>query len=277
MSKRTFTGLALIVALGITTTLASAQAAPRCGNSGAGFERWLAQFKQEAVARGMPRRAVERALAGVRYDARVIRLDRNQKSFRLSFDKFWRLRVNNALIRKGCRKMRQYRRVFDRIERRFGVPREIITAIWGLETHYGGYKGRQFPIVQSLATLAYDCRRADFFRNELHAAVRIVARGDMSPRQMMGAWAGEIGQTQFLASKYLEYAVDFDGDRRRDLIRSVPDVLASTANFLRAHGWRPGAGWNPGEPNYRVLKDWNRATVYQQTIARMANMLKNCR
>lgn len=264
-------------ALMLAVMVSPAQAARDCGTTGAGFERWLARFKQQAVAAGVPRRAVERALAGVRYDARVIRLDRNQHSFKLSFDKFWRLRVNNALIRKGCRKMRQYDRVFSRIERHFGVPREIITAIWGLETHYGTYKGRQFPILQSLATLAYDCRRADFFRRELMAAIRIVARGDMTPRQMVGAWAGEIGQTQFLASKYLRYAVDMDGDGRRDLIRSAPDVLGSTANFLRAHGWRPGAGWNPGEPNYRVLKDWNRATVYQKTIARMANMLRKCR
>ncbi len=264
-----------ILAVGVMAT--PAQAAQDCPNTGAGFDRWLAAYKQKLVAQGLPRRAVERALSGVRYDPRVIRLDRNQKSFRLSFEKFWRLRVNNALIRRGCKKMRQYDRVFSAVERRYGVPREIITAIWGLETHYGGYKGRQFPIMQSLATLAYDCRRADFFRRELDAAVRIVARGDMSPPQMVGAWAGEIGQTQFLASKYLQYAVDGDGNGRRDLIRSAPDVIASTANFLRAHGWRPGAGWNPGQPNYRVLKDWNSATVYQKTIAKMADMLRQCR
>ena len=264
-------------AAGLCLAMAGAASAATCGNTGAGFDRWLSAFKQQEVARGVPRGAVERALRGVRYDPRVIRLDRNQHSFKLSFAKFWRLRVNKALIRKGCRKMRQYGRVFARMEKRFGVPREIVTAIWGLETHYGGYKGRQFPILQSLATLAWDCRRAGFFRRELDAAVRIVARGDMTPRQMQGAWAGEIGQTQFLASKYLQYGVDFDGDGRRDLIHSAPDVIASTANFLRAHGWRRGAGWNPGEPNYRVLQEWNRATVYQKTIAKMANMLRQCR
>ncbi len=267
---------AAALAAGLVMAAVEAQAAA-CGNTGAGFERWLADFKRQEVARGVPRGAVERALRGVRYDARVIRLDRNQHSFKLSFAKFWRLRVNKALIRKGCKKMRQYGRVFARMEKRFGVPREIVTAIWGLETHYGTYRGRQFPILQSLATLAYDCRRANFFRRELDAAVRIVARGDMSPRQMQGAWAGEIGQTQFLASKYLQYGVDFDGDGRRDLIRSAPDVLASTANFLRAHGWRRGAGWAPGSANYRVLNDWNRATVYQKTIAKMADMLRQCR
>ncbi len=253
-----------------------AEAARDCGNTGAGFQQWLARFKQQAVAQGIPRRAVESALGGVQYSNYVIKLDRNQKSFKLTFDRFWRLRVNNALIRKGCRLMKRHDRTFRAIERRYGVPREVITAIWGLETGYGRNSGKM-SVFRSLATLAYDCRRADFFRNELMSALRIVARGDMSPRQMRGAWAGEIGQTQFLASKYLQYAVDFDGNGRRDLVRSVPDVLASTANFLRAHGWRPGAGWNPGEPNYRVIKDWNRATVYQKTIARMANMLRQCR
>ncbi len=253
-----------------------ALAARDCGNTGAGFDRWLAKFKQQAVARGIPRRAVERALKGVTYHPYVIKLDRNQHSFKLSFDKFWRLRVNNALIRKGCRMMRKYGRVFDRIERRYGVPREVITAIWGLETGYGRNSGKM-SVLRSLATLAYDCRRADFFRRELMSAIRIVARGDMSPRQLRGAWAGEIGQTQFLASKYLQYAVDFDGDGRRDLIHSVPDVLASTANFLRAHGWRAGQPYAPGTANYQVIKQWNRATVYQKTISKMASMLRKCR
>ena len=254
----------------------AAQAARDCGNTGAGFQQWLARFKQQAVAQGIPRRVVERALGGVQYSNYVIKLDRNQHSFKLSFDRFWRLRVNNALIRKGCRMMKRYRRTFDAIERRYGVPREVLTAIWGLETGYGRNSGHM-PVFRSLATLAYDCRRADFFRRELMSALRIVARGDMSPRQMRGAWAGEIGQTQFLASKYLQYAVDFDGDGRRDLIHSVPDVLATTANLLRAHGWRAGAGWNPGQPNFQVIKEWNRATVYQKTIARMANMMRKCR
>ena len=255
---------------------APAQAARDCGNTGAGFDQWLAKFKQQAVERGIPRRAVERALRGVTYHPYVIKLDRNQKSFKLSFDKFWRLRVNNALIRKGCKMMRKYDRVFDRIERHYGVPREVITAIWGLETGYGRNSGRM-SVLRSLATLAYDCRRADFFRRELMAALQIVARGDMSPKQMRGAWAGEIGQTQFLASKYLQYAVDGDGDGRRDLIRSVPDVLYSTANFLRAHGWRAGQPYEPGTANYQVIKQWNRATVYQKTISKMARMLRKCR
>ncbi len=258
-------------ALGMAMTFSAAQAAT-CGNTAAGFDRWLAQFKREAVAQGIPRRVVDRALGNVRYSTYVIKLDRNQHSFKLSFEKFWRLRVNNAMIRKGRRLITRYRRLFDRIERRYGVPPEVLTAIWGLETGFGRNSGKM-PIFRSLATLAYDCRRSDFFRRELMAALRIVARGDMTPAQMRGAWAGEIGQTQFLASKYVALAVDFDGDGRRDLIHSVPDVLASTANFLRAHGWKRGGGWAPGTHNYNVIKQWNRATVYQKTIAVMAEKL----
>ncbi len=257
---------------GLMLLPATAAVAATCGQSAAGFDRWLRDFKREAVAAGIPRRVVERALGNVRYSRYVIKLDRSQKSFKLSFERFWRLRVNNALIRKGKRLMRQHAGLLRRIERRYGVPAPVIVAIWGLETGYGRNSGKM-PVFRSLATLAYDCRRSDFFRHELMSALKIVARGDMRPEQMRGAWAGEIGQTQFLASKYLAYAVDFDGDGRRDLIRSVPDVLASTANFLRAHGWRPGEGWQPGTHNYTVIKAWNRATVYQKTIARLADIL----
>jgi len=265
MKKPAIVAMALVIG-------ASAASAATCGNTGAGFDRWLAQFKRQAVAQGIPARVVNSALGGVRYSSYVIKLDRNQKSFKLSFDKFWRLRVNNAMIRKGRRLIQRHRRLFNRIERAYGVPAEVLTAIWGLETGFGRNSGKM-PVFRSLATLAYDCRRSQFFTRELMAALRIVARGDMAPSQMRGAWAGEIGQTQFLASKYLALAVDFDGNGRRDLIHSVPDVLASTANFLRAHGWRRGQGWQPGSHNYNVIKQWNRATVYQQTIARMASML----
>jgi len=156
------------------------------------------------------------------------------------------------------------------------VPPEIIVAIWGLETNYGRGSGK-FPIVRSLATLAYDCRRSRFFRNELIAALRIIDRGDMRASQMRGGWAGEIGQTQFLTSSYLRYAVDFDGNGRRDLIRSVPDVLASTANYLRAKGWRRGQGWDEGSRNYAVLREWNKASVYVRTIAAVARKLGGSR
>jgi lytic murein transglycosylase len=261
-----------VLAGGLTILLATGAEAASCGNNGAGFDRWLQSFSQQAAAAGISKRTIARSLKGVRYDKQVIRLDRNQKSFKLSFQQFYARRVNNAMIRQGRSLIKKNARLFQRIEQRYGVPAPILVAIWGLETGFGRNSGNM-SVMQSLATLAYDCRRSAFFTNELMAALRIVQRGDMSPQQMRGAWAGEIGQTQFLASSYLKFAVDGDGNGRRDLIRSRADVLASTANYLRAYGWRKGGSWQPGSANYNVIKQWNRATVYQKTIAVMADKL----
>ena len=165
------------------------------------------------------------------------------------------------------------RQRFNAIEKRFGVPGAVVVAIWGLETAYGAQKGGQMSIVRSLATLAYDCRRSAFFEKELLAALKIIDRGDMAASQLVGGWAGEIGQTQFLPDAYVKYAVDFDGNGRRDLIHSSADVLASTANFLKGHGWQRGAGWGPGTANYNVIREWNKAEVYVKTISVMADKL----
>jgi lytic murein transglycosylase len=246
--------------------------AASCGQDGSGFDVWLAQFKTQAMGQGISGAVVSSALSGVSYDPTVIRLDRSQRSFKLSFEDFYARRVSNALIQRGQRLMGAHRATLDRVEKRYGVPASVLIAIWGLETGYGANSGNM-SIIRSLATLAYDCRRADFFRNELIAALRIVERGDMTPGQMRGGWAGEIGQTQFLASAYYKYAVDFDGDGRRDLIRSVPDLLASTANYLRAYGWQAGQSWEPGTANYAVIQQWNKAQVYARTIAVMAGKL----
>jgi lytic murein transglycosylase len=258
----------------VTLLLASASPvmAASCGSSAGGFDGWLAQFRREAAGQGVSEATLSSALAGVTYDPTVIRLDRSQRSFNLSFEAFYARRVNDALIRRGQGLMGTHRATLDRVEKRFGVPAAIIVAIWGLETNYG-VLGSKMSIIRSLATLAYDCRRSAFFQNELLSALKIVQRGDMSPAQLRGGWAGEIGQTQFLASAYYKFAVDFDGDGRRDLIHSVPDVLASTANFLRSYGWRAGQSWEPGSANYNVIQEWNKAQVYDRTIAVMADKL----
>ena len=204
----------------------------------------------------------------------MVRLDRSQRSFKLSFEEFYARRVGSALIRRGHSLMRQHQATLDRIEKQFGVQGPILIAIWGLETNYGANSSGKFSIIRSLATLAYDCRRSEFFTGHLLDALRIVDRGDLTLAQLRGGWAGEIGHTQFLPSGYYKYAVDFDGDGRRDLEHSVPDMLASTANFLKGHGWRAGQDWSPGAPNYDVLKEWNSAEVYQRTIAVMASKLR---
>lgn len=247
--------------------------AASCGSSGAGFDDWLSGFKQRAAAKGISARTINSALSGVSYDPKVIRLDRSQHSFKLSFEQFYRRRVDDAMIAKGRRLMKTHAGTLNAIEKRFGVPGAVVVAIWGLETAYGAQKGGKMSIVRSLATLAYDCRRSAFFEKELLAALKIIDRGDMAASQLVGGWAGEIGQTQFLPDAYVKYAVDFDGNGRRDLIHSSADVLASTANFLKGHGWQRGAGWGPGTANYNVIREWNRAEVYVKTISVMADKL----
>lgn len=258
-----------LLALGLGVTPALAQT---CGNDAAGFQPWLTSFKETAASAGISSGTINTALAGVTYNNEVIRLDRNQRSFKLSLDEFMERRAPASFVTRGKRIMGENKQILDRVESRYGVPREILIAIWGMETGFGGNSG-DMNIFRSLATLAYDCRRSDFFTNELFSALQIVDRGDKRAQDMVGAWAGEIGQTQFLASNYLRYAVDGDGDGRRDLIRSKADVLASTANFLREHGWQPGAGYMEGQPNFARLRDWNRAGVYQQALALFASRL----
>jgi lytic murein transglycosylase len=250
--------------------LAGTARAAECGNDGSGFDAWLARYKREIAAQGISQRAIAQGLGGVTYDPNVIRLDRSQRSFKLSFEQFYARRVSNALIRRGQRMMQTHAATLDRIERRFGVPGSILMAIWGLETSYGGDVLGKFSIVRSLATLAYDCRRSEFFTNELNHALHIIDRNDVPASQMRGGWAGEIGPMQFLPSSYDKFAVDFDGDGHRDLFHSIPDMLASTANFLKGHGWQAGQPWTPGSANWSALQQWNKAEVYQRTIATMA-------
>jgi lytic murein transglycosylase len=263
----------LLMAVVCLLALAGQEAmAAKCGNNAGGFPRWLGQFEKEAVAAGISPKVVASALNGVTYDARVIKLDRNQKHFKLSFEKFYatRARPLEGLARS---KFRANAGLLQKIENRYGVPGEVVVAIWGLDTSFGGNIGNMSAI-RSLATLAYDCRRSAFFTNELMAALAIVQRGDMAPSQMIGAWAGELGQTQFLATSYVKFAVDYDGNGRRDLLRSTADALASTANYLKAYGWKKGQPYGPGTANYAVLAQWNKATVYQQTIAELAKKIR---
>lgn len=237
-----------------------------------GFSPWLEAFKQEAVSKGISRRVASNALKGITYDKRVIALDRNQRSFKMSFEEFARKRISSGRLNKGRQMLNRHAGLLKRIESRYGVPGPVLVAIWGLETDFGVNMGKMSAL-RSLATLAYDCRRTDLFQNELLSALIIIDRGDMARENMVGAWAGELGQTQFLASNYVRFAVDFDGNGRRDLIRSVPDVLASTANYLKGFGWKRGRSWSPGSHNFKVLKEWNRSTIYQKTIALFATRL----
>ena len=255
------------LALWLAAFAAPASAAP-CGGD---FSTWLQGVKQEAATQGVSQRTIQSALGSVTYDPGIIARDHAQGVFRQSFDQFAGRMVPPRLAR-GRRLLQQYGAVLNRIEQQYGVPGAVIVAIWGLETDFGADNGH-FPTIRSLATLAYDCRRPDKFRGELIAALQIVDRGDMSPSEMRGAWAGEIGQTQFLPSSYLKFAVDYNGDGRRDLIHEVPDVLASTANYLKGYGWQRGQPWGEATANFQVLLQWNASQVYTKTVAYFAQRL----
>jgi lytic murein transglycosylase len=259
---------AVLVSLGLTIPAAPAVAAS-CGSGN--FPAWLEDFKTEAAAKGVSQTAIMSGLNGVTLDQGVLSRDRSQRVFNQSFEEFSGRMVPPRLAR-GANLMKQYGSVLGRIEQRYGVPGEVLVAIWGLETDFGANVGK-FSTIRSLATLAYDCRRADTFRTELIDALRIVERGDLAPFEMRGAWAGEIGQTQFMPSSYLKYAVDFDGNGRRDLLHSTPDVLASTANYLASHGWERGKSWELGSTNFGVIQQWNKSAIYARTIAYFADQL----
>jgi lytic murein transglycosylase len=246
-----------------------AAAAVACGSGN--FDAWLADFKTDAAAKGISQQAITAGLAGVTLDQSVLNRDRSQKVFTQSFEEFSG-RMVPPRMQRGSNRMKQYGSVLSRIEQAYGVPGEVLVAIWGLETDFGVNTGK-FGTIRSLATLAYDCRRSEQFRAELMDALRIVQRGDLAPADMKGAWAGELGQTQFMPSSWIKYAVDFDGNGRRDLLHSAPDVLASTANYLASYGWQRGKDFEPGSANFAVLQQWNKSEVYSKTVAYFATQL----
>jgi lytic murein transglycosylase len=261
---------AIVLAAAIATGIGSATAA-QCGNDASGFKEWVNAFKGEATAQGISERTVDAALSGVKYSTATIRLDRNQHVFKQSFEKFSGRMIPPRLARaKG--QLARNASTFAAIEQRFGVPKEVVVAIWGLETDFGAVSNNN-SVLSAVATLAYDCRRSDYFRGQLIDALRVVERGDLSPSQMVGGLHGEIGQTQFLPSSYYAFAVDFDGNGRADLIHSTADVLASTANYLKGKGWKKGAAWTPGSANFAVIKEWNKSEVYSRTVAEFARRL----
>jgi len=261
-----------LAAFALSASILSAQpafAAVACGSGN--FDAWLAEFKTDAAAKGISQQAIASGLAGVTLDPSVLNRDRSQKVFSQTFEEFSGRMVPPRLER-GSNRLKQYGSVLSRIEQTYGVPGEVLVAIWGLETDFGVNTGK-FGTIRSLATLAYDCRRAEQFRAELIEALRIVQRGDLAPAEMKGAWAGELGQTQFMPSSWMKYAVDFDGNGKRDLLHNAPDVLASTANYLAGYGWQKGKDWQPGSPNFAVLQQWNKSEVYSKTVAYFATQL----
>jgi lytic murein transglycosylase len=231
----------ILAAAAATFWLSVDASADTACRGGVGFETWLADVRRDVAREGVSADALA-ALDGIRFDERVLRQDRGQPTLSQSFLEFAGRVVSADRLSRGRAMLEKYRETFARIERDYGVPGPVIVAFWGLETDYGAYMG-DFSSLRSLASLAYDCRRPDYFRAELVDALKLVDRGDIAPAEMRGAWAGELGQVQFTPSNYLEFAVDYDGDGRRNLVGSVPDALASTANYLKHLGWRRGEPW----------------------------------
>src|ERR1700675_5162107 len=255
-----------------TFLLAAPAPAAQCGGD---FNTFVSAMGRDAPAAGVSRDVIASALAGVTQDQAVLSFDRRQRGMfhSKSFEEYAATRVIPARISRARKLMQVHAALLRRIEQQFGVPAPVIVAIWTLESDNGTGDMGKLPVIRTVATLAHDCRRTELFQRELIAALQIVQRGDLPLRELVGAFAGEIGQTQFLPSSYIKYGVDFDGNGHVDLRHSVPDVLASTANLLRTAGWKAGAPYGEGSANFEAMREWNRATIYRKTIGYFADRL----
>ena len=238
MSGRQTTAAALLLA---SLLAASAASAAPCRTSGT-YEGWLSAFEREALAQGISQRAIAAAAPFLTYDQRIVNIDHGQRVFTQTFLQFSDRMAAAYRMQRGSALIKTYAAVFARINRQYGVPAPVIVAFWALESDFGANMGN-YHTLSAIASLAYDCRRSEKFRAQLLDALRLIERGDLRPEEMIGSWAGELGQTQMMPSEYYQYAVDYDGDGKRNLIRSVPDVLASTANYLVGLGWKRGEPW----------------------------------
>lgn len=211
--------------------------------SNAGFRRWIVGFRKRALSAGISGKVFDRAFRGVQYNSYVVKKDRNQSEFTKQIWDYLDSAASPVRVSNGQAALRKHARLFDKIEARYKVDKEIVAAIWGLESAYGASRGKT-PLIEALATLAYDGRRGKFFEGQLRAALKIIQSGDVAPRNMTGSWAGAMGHTQFIPTSYLAFAVDFTGDGKRDIWSDNPaDALASTAAYLSRFGWKLGQPW----------------------------------
>ncbi|HEY0235771.1 MAG TPA: lytic murein transglycosylase [Afipia sp.] len=231
-----------IIATILTHSLpALAQSGAAC-HGGMSFPQFLSSLKQDAANAGVSQRAIAMASPYLVYDQSIVNRDRGQRVFGQLFTEFSSRMASEGRRVRGQQLIQTYAQAFSRAEKEYGVPPAVIAAFWALESDFGAIQGN-LSTLRSLVSLAYDCRRAQMFHDETIAALKIVDRGDLTPDEMIGSWAGELGQTQFLPGHYFNYAVDYDGDGRRDLLRSAPDVIGSTANYIST-----GLKWRRGEP-----------------------------
>jgi membrane-bound lytic murein transglycosylase B len=248
--------------LALLMSLSAPASAAQCGNSAGGFEAWKQSFAGEARAKGVSAATIQ-ALMATNYAQATINADRGQRSFQLSLDQFLAKRGATTIVSKGRQLKASQAALFSSIQQRYGVPPGPLLAIWGMETGFGTQRGNQ-NMLSSIATLAYDCRRSAYFTEHLYAALQLIDRGALSPSQR-GSMHGEVGQTQFMPKAILAYGT---GN-----LENSAAALNSTANFLKAHGWQAGAGYQPGQPNFAAIQAWNAAGVYQKAIALMGKQI----
>jgi membrane-bound lytic murein transglycosylase B len=261
MIKGRTVATAVIGATALLLSLPMAEAAT-CGNGPGGFEAWKREFSAEAQGKGIGQTALS-ALMQTNYASATIAADRGQRSFSLTLDQFLAKRGATTIVAKGRQLKQSQAALFASIQQRYGVPPGPLIAIWGMETGFGSQRGNQ-NMLSSIATLAYDCRRPEFFTDQLYAALKLIDRGTLSGATR-GSMHGEVGQTQFMPKSILAYGT---GN-----LEVAANALNSTANFLKAHGWRAGAGYQPGEPNFAAIEAWNAAGVYQKAIALMGRQI----
>ncbi len=258
----------LRIAFAFSATLAmfacfdSRAEAATCGSSAAGYSAWKQEFAGEARAKGISAGTIQ-ALMATNYAQATINADRGQRSFNLSLDAFLAKRGATTIVSRGRQLKNSQAALFSSIQSRYGVPPGPLLAIWGMETGFGSQRGNQ-NMLASIATLAYDCRRSAYFTEHLYAALQLIDRGALSPSQR-GSMHGEVGQTQFMPKAILAYGT---GN-----LENSANALMSTAAFLKAHGWRAGAGYQPGEANFAAIQAWNAAGVYQKAIALMGRQI----
>ena len=262
MTRRRGLATTVLAALTMLALMSPKADAAQCGSTPAGFETWKREFAEEARAKGIGG-STTAALMQANYASATIAADRSQRSFSLSLEQFLAKRGASTIVARGRSLKQSQAALFASIEQRYGVPPGPLIAIWGMETGFGRERGSQNTL-SAVATLAYDCRRSEYFTDQLYATLRLIDRGVLSPGTR-GSMHGEIGQTQFLPKNILAY-----GTGNLDV---AANALSSTANFLKAHGWSAGAGYQPGEANFAAIEAWNAASVYERAIALMGRQI----
>ena len=257
--KSTLSGVSVLV-------LASWLAVSSAGASRAGFADWLEALRTEAHESGISEATITASLAGVEPVGRILELDRSQPGAPAEFCEYLEKRLTDTRIERGRRMLEEHRAVLRAIGREYGVAPRFVIALWGLETNFGDYVG-DYRVIDALATLAYDPRRGPMFRRQLLAALRIVDQGHQHPARMKGSWAGAMGQVQFMPTTFLDYAVDYDGDGRKDVWESLPDAFASAAHYLHRAGWNTGQTWGREVQLPTALARDKKALAGRRTLA----------